>query len=290
MRPSLSKTRGGEVATFRWPLIGACSFEYCALYLDQTATWLNMGIKENWWRLNYHAVRLVAIPVVKRAMRIKIRAEGELPITRPLLLAPVHRTSVDTYAITNVVDEFISYVSTDRFGHSGIVNYFQKQGTRAIGSVIWQSGGITNTRQRAVALAHDVEDRLDRRLIVAAFTQGEYQTMSVESIEDGLVGLLRRYEVRNQQDKRHDIRIPVVPVGIYYDRKGQGFGLSKTIKWLTEHVPFFPRWVVPSFGTEIVVRFGELQYFEDRSAREVTDIVMREAARLSGIPYHAQPH
>jgi hypothetical protein len=247
-----------------------------------------MGVKENWWRLNYHTVRLVAVPVVKKLLRVKVVHEGELPNIRPLFIAPVHRTSVDMYVIANGIGEFISYVSTDAFGHSKLVNFLQRQATRFLGSVIWQESGIANTRQRAVVLAQDVEDKLDRRLIVAAFTQGEFQYDAVDSVEEGLIGLLRRYEARHLRDKGHELKIPIVPVGIEYQYGKKGLVLSRFFGWMIRHVPYFPNWAIPAFGSKIVVKFGEPQYFDGRGAKVLTHIVMREAARLSNIPFNVE--
>lgn len=247
-----------------------------------------MGIKENWWRFNYHTVRLAAIPTAKQMMRISLRSEGEIPNIRPVFLAPVHRTSVDIYAMARVTGEFISFVSTDSFGHSRIINYVQRHSTKALGSVIWQKNGIVNARHRAVALAHDVEDRLDRRLIVAAFTQGEFQPHSVESVEEGLIGLLRRYEIRHEKEKGHELRIPIVPVGIEYEKNRNGFEQSGAMRWMSRHVGQFPNWTVPAIGSKVVVRFGQPHYFDGRSACQLTDIVMREAASLSDIPYNVR--
>lgn len=246
-----------------------------------------MGIKENWWRLNYHLLRLAAVPVAKRVLRLKINVENEIPITRPIFLAPLHRTSADMYVIANVAREFICYVSTDDFGHNRPVNFVQKQLTRSLGSVVWQERGTANTRRRAVTLARDVEDRLDRRLIVAAFTQGEYQPYAVESVEHSLIGLLRRYENRTLRDKGHDLRIPIVPVGIEYCHDGRGLELSGFVQWLSKRIPFFPNWTVPAVGSKITVRFGEPRYFEGRTPEEMTDLVMRDAARLGDVPYEA---
>ena len=244
-----------------------------------------MGLKENWWRLNYHILRLGVAPVVKKTFRFSTEVNGEIPVIRPIFLAPAHRSSIDIYAMGNVTSEFITYVSTDSFGHNRYVNWVQKQLTRALGSVIWQQKGLGNPRHRAVLLARDVDDRLDRRLIVAAFTQGEYQPHSINTVEDGLLGLLRRYERRHRAEKGHDLRIPVVPVGIAYDSNGQGLKFSRSVNWLSDHVPLFPRWSVPAFNSKIVITFGEPQYFDDRTPFELTEAVMRTAAELSGIPY-----
>lgn len=249
-----------------------------------------MGLKENWWRFNYHMMRLVNIPVAKRALLLRSRVEGEIPNIRPILLAPVHRTSADVYAIAHVSPEFVSFVSTDSFGHNKAINFLQKHATTALGSVIWQENGISNPRARAVALAKDVEDRLDRRLIVAAFTQGEYQYDSVESVEEGLIGLLRRYEKRHLKEKGHELRIPIVPVGIEYDRKGRGLKESGMAKWLSKWIPFYPQWTIPAFRTRIVVRFGTPHYFDDQTPRQLTELVMKEAAELSNIPYTVDDH
>ena len=244
-----------------------------------------MGVKENWWRFNYHAIRLGFIPVTKRALLLSSRVEGEIPNIRPIMLAPVHRTSADVFALSHVVGEFISFVSTDSFGHNGVINFIQKKSTAAVGTVIWQEDGIDNPRKRAVALAKDVEDRLNRRLITAVFTQGEYQYDSVTSIEDGLVGLLERYEVRHLKQKGHELRIPIIPVGIEYDRKGKGLEQSAVGKWISKWIPFAPNWTIPAVRTKIIVRFGTPHYFEGQSPREMTEIVMKEAAILSNIPY-----
>ena len=246
-----------------------------------------MGLKENWWRFNYHAIRLGFIPVAKRGLLLRSSAEGEIPNIRPILLAPVHRSSADTFALADVSGEFISFVSTDSFGHNGVINYLQKKMTSAMGTVIWREKGIGNPRKRAVALAKDFEDRLDRRLITAVFTQGEYQYDSVESIEDGLIGLLKRYESRHLKQKGHELRIPIVPVGIEYDRKGKGLERSAVGKWVSKWIPFTPNWTIPALRTRITVRFGSPHYFEGQSAHEMAAEVMKEAAELSRIPYRA---
>ena len=249
-----------------------------------------MGVKENWWRFNYHVIRLGFIPVTKRALLLSSRVEGEIPNIRPILLAPVHRTSADVFALAHVSGELISFVSTDSFGHNGVINFIQKNATTAMGTVIWHEKGIHNPRKRAIVLAKDVEDRLDRRLITAAFTQGEYQYDSVKSIEEGLIGLLKRYETRHLKQKGHELKIPVVPVGIEYDRKGKGLEQSAVGKWITRWIPFTPNWTIPALRTKIIVRFGTPQYFENQTPRELTESVMKEAARLSNIPYEVDEY
>ena len=249
-----------------------------------------MGVKENWWRFNYHVIRLGFIPVTKRALLLSSRVEGEIPNIRPILLAPVHRTSADVFALAHVLGELISFVSTDSFGHNGVINFIQKKASAATGTVIWHEEGIDNPRKRAIVLAKDVEDRLDRRLITAAFTQGEYQYDSVTSIEEGLIGLLKRYETRHLKQKGHELKIPVVPVGIEYDRKGKGLEQSAVGKWIARWIPFTPNWTIPALRTKIIVRFGTPQYFENQTPRELTESVMKEAARLSNIPYEVDEY
>jgi hypothetical protein len=246
-----------------------------------------LGIKENWWRFNYHTLRLGFIPVAKRGLLLKSSSEGEIPNIRPIMLAPVHRTSADVFAVAEASKEFISFVSTDSFGHNKLINFIQKTWTTAIGTVVWHEDGIDNPRKRAVALAKDVEDRLDRRLITAAFTQGEYQFDSVESIEEGLIGLLKRYESRYLKQKGHELKIPIVPVGIEYNRGGRGLQQSAVGRWVSKWIPFTPNWTVPAFRTRVTVRFGSPHYFEGQSARELAVEVMKEAAVLSGIEYEA---
>jgi hypothetical protein len=246
-----------------------------------------LGLKENWWRFNYHTLRLGFIPVAKRALLLRSSSEGEIPNIRPIMLAPVHRTSADVFAIAEASKEFVSFVSTDSFGHNKLINFVQKTWTTAIGTVIWHEAGIDNPRKRAVELAKDVEDRLDRRLITAAFTQGEYQFDTVESIEEGLIGLLKRYETRHLKQKGHELRIPIVPVGIEYNRGGRGLQQSTVGRWIEKWIPFTPNWTIPALRTRITVRYGKAHYFEGQTPRDLAEEVMKEAAELSRIPYEA---
>ncbi|HCI86294.1 MAG TPA: hypothetical protein DHV68_05565 [Dehalococcoidia bacterium] len=246
-----------------------------------------MGLKENWWRFNYHALRWSFLPVAKHALLLSSRVEGEIPNIRPIMLAPVHRTTADVFAVGDVTKEFISFVSTDSFGHNAVINYVQRQISTALGTVIWKEDAIDNPRRRALQLAKDVEDRLDRRLITAAFAQGEYQYDSVDSVEDGLIGLLQRYEARHLRQKGHELRIPIVPVGIEYDRKGRGLEQSAVGRWISKWIPFTPNWTIPALRTRITVRFGTPHYFQGHTPREMTELVMRDAAKLSNIPYKA---
>lgn len=246
-----------------------------------------MGFKENWWRFNYHAFRHTFIPVAKSALLLSSRVEGEIPIVRPIMLAPVHRTSADVFALAEVTREFISFVSTDSFGHNAVINFAQKKMSAAMGTVIWQESGTVNPRKRAIELANDVEKRFDSRLIITAFTQGEYQYDSVDSVEEGLIGLLKRYQDRRLKQKGHELRIPIVPVGIEYDRKGRGLEQSAVGRWIEKWIPFTPNWTIPALRTRITVRFGTPHYFDGETPREMTEIVMKEAAELSDIPYKA---
>ncbi len=247
-----------------------------------------MNARLRWWKFNYQILRLFGIVPSKFIFNYRIKGEGSIPEARPLMLVPVHRTSVDIYAISDVTSKMISYVSTDTFGHSRGINALQKFVTKTLGSVVWEETAIANSRMRAVALARDVELRLDQRLIVAAFTQGQYQPFSVDSIEDGLPGLLQRYESRYLKRHGEQLRIPIVPVGLEYDYHDRGLEFSKTGERLARFIPYFPRWTVPAFGSRITVRFGEPEYFDDRSPQEVTASVMRKAAELSNIPFNVK--
>ena len=100
-----------------------------------------------------------------------------------------------------------------------------------------------------------------------------------------MFGLLKRYEARHLKQKGHELKIPIVPVGIEYDRKGKGLEQSAVGKWIARWIPFTPNWTIPALRTKIIVRFGTPHYFENQTPRELTATVMKEAARLSNIPY-----
>lgn len=245
-----------------------------------------LGMRRKWWKTNYHAFRLGIITPWKRILRYEMRFEGSIPNTRPVMLVPVHRTSIDIFAISHVAKDFISYVSTDDFGHNRLANTAQERLTSALGSIVWHENGMSNRRARAVALARDVEKRLDDRLIIAAFTQGEYQPQSVDTIEDGLIALLKRYEGRHFKQSGQKFRIPIVPVGLEYDLNKKGLVHSRFARRLADYVPLIPRWTVPAIGSKITVRFGTPHYLDDQEPEELTRTVMREAAALSNIPYN----
>lgn len=245
----------------------------------------SLGIKQHLWRANYQSFRFGVIKPWHRILRYDMKAEGTIPDTRPVMLVPVHRTSMDIFAISHVAREFISYVSTDNYGHNRFTNRLQKHLTSSFGSIVWQQNGISNPRARALALARGIGNRLDQRMIIAAFTQGKYQPHSVDTIEDGLVGLIKRYEHRRLIRSGEEIRIPIIPVGLEYDLNGDGLVFSNIARRFADRIPLFPRWSVPAFGTKITVKFGTPQYLDDQSPTELTRDVMRQAAELSNIPY-----
>lgn len=244
-----------------------------------------MNFKLRWWRCNYQALRYGIVAPAKIILDYDLVVEGSIPESRPVLLTPVHRTSIDIYAISYALGDLVSYVSTDTFGHSRFANAVQKQITVALGSVVWEQSAIKNERQRAVVLTREVEQRLASNLVVAVFTQGRYQPHAVESIEDGLLGMLQRYEARYKRAHGEYRPIPIVPVGIEYDFKGQGLQFAKTADRLARFIPQFPRWTVPAFGSTVTVRFGEPEFLDGRSPQKVTANVMRRAAELSNIPF-----
>lgn len=136
-----------------------------------------------------------------------------------------------------------------------------------------------------MALAKDMEFRLSHDQIIAVFTQGEIQPYSVTRVEDGLLGLLSRYERRRLTFNGTLSQIPIVPVGLDYDLRGRGLVLSQFADTLADMVLFFPRWTVPALGSRITVRIGRPHYSGGRSSENVTGEVMKEAAALSHVPY-----
>lgn len=241
--------------------------------------------QQRWWQINYGVLRKGIVGPSRHILRYDARLEGTLPSVRPLMLVPVHRTSVDIYAISYFVNEFVSFISTDTFGHGRLANALQRHLTTALGSVVWKQSGITNRRARALALSRDVERRLDSKKIVAVFTQGKYEANSVDSYEDGILGLLRRYETRARKRVGTFLRIPIVPVGLEYDYCGKGLVQSRFADRLARFLPALPRWQVPALGSRITVRFGEAQYLGDQTTAELAASLMRDAAALSNIPY-----
>ncbi len=72
-------------------------------------------------------------------------------------------------------------------------------------------------------------------------------------------------------------RVSFVPTGIEY----------RFPKHFPEIMPLLPSFMFPCPGTAVILRFGEPKYIGERGPKELTEIVMREAAELSRIPYKA---
>jgi len=237
------------------------------------------------WKFNFHFLRLFIVPTIRLLMNYTVEFEGKLPGQRPLVLAPVHRSAVDMYAVAAVAGEFIAFVSTDAFGHGRIANRVQHLLTTLLGSIVWSVSLKVSARAKAVTLARDVERRLDSGLILGIFVQGEYQPDSVETVEEGLVGLVKRYENRKTKLDASYHPTPIIPVGISYESPEGGLVQSKFANWLSKYVPLFPSWTAPARGTKITVRFGEPTHVANARPSELSNNLMREAAALSGIPF-----
>ena len=248
-----------------------------------------IDFRQRWWEFNCGVLRYGLVNPAKHVLRFDTRCEGTLPAARPLMLVPVHRTSIDIYAISYFIREFVSYVSTDSFGHGRLANAVQRYLTTALGSIVWHQKGMANHRARALALSRDVYRRLDSRKILAVFTQGEYQPDRVESFEDSALALLQRYQVRREKIDGEPVRIPIVPVGLEYDYSGDGLVQSRFADRLAKYLPAFPQWRVPVLGSKVTVRFGEAHYLDGTDTAEMAATLMKEAADLSKIPYTVTP-
>ena len=79
--------------------------------------------RRRWWEANHQVLRYGLINPARWIMWPNSHSEGTIPDTRPLLLVPVHRTSIDIYAISLFIRKFVAYVSTDSFGHNRDANF-----------------------------------------------------------------------------------------------------------------------------------------------------------------------
>ncbi len=185
--------------------------------------------------------------------------EGELPKERPAIIAPPHQNHFDPVALVMAIDEYVGFV------------YVYNLKAKIASSISGIHLNGVRTKVHGLRFKRFFEF-LDRKYLVAAFPQGTFQKEKVISFKSGIARLVQDYNSLRQKNT------PFIPAGIEY----------KSPNYLPDILPI-PFTKIPLPGTSVTVRFGKPKYLDGRTPKELTEIVMREAAELSNIPYKVQP-
>ncbi len=202
---------------------------------------------------NYLVMRWVSRLFVNAFYNLSV--EGELPKTGPGLVLLPHQNDLDGPALISGTGERL-FIVFDCLGTSNL----------PIRRFLRNSGGIKVGRYPNYKAMFDA---FSRGNIVAGFPQAHFSKPISES-KCGLIELVSLYErIPNR-------RVPIIPAGIEYNIS---FGILP-LRYLRFPFP----------GTSVTVRFGEPKQLDGKSPKELTEIVMSEAAELSRIPYKINTH
>ncbi len=205
--------------------------------------------------------------MMQKAVRIFVntvydfQVKGHLPLDGSRLLLSPHQNDLDGFALLSGIDGPVSII----FSSYGLENL-------PIRPLLNTSGGIPvfgHGHSRYIGHKRMFHS-FDEGSILFGFPQACYQK-DVSRLEPGLVGLAGLYERKTGKG------VSIIPVGIKY-------GSSSEPKIFPLRYLRFP---FP--GTSVTVSFGEPKHLDGHSPKELTEIVMKEAAELSNVPYRVQP-
>ncbi len=185
-----------------------------------------------------------------------LKIEGELKKEGARVLLPTHQCSLDPIALMRGINDYLAFSYLAGF-KSAFLAFFGL----SIGGI-----RVKNNYMRY----HPFFTHLKRGSLIVAFPQGDvsFPQRQVSSYKTGIARLVQMHESSTGE------RVSFVPIGIEYQFP----------KHLPEIMPL-PFFKFPCFGTAVIIRFGEPKYLDGRTPKELTEIVMKEAAELSRIPY-----
>jgi hypothetical protein len=207
------------------------------------------------WERDYAVVSVLTGIAHKSLYRLVV--EGDIPKSGPRMLIAPHQFSLDAISIMRAVDDKVVF----------IYGKYDGRKRRIIDAAIDRIGSIqANSRhvQRRRFFEH-----MNEETVIAGFPQGIFQVAGVESVSDGIVHLGRMYEAHTGSS------VAFIPAGIEYGHTNR----------LPKRAPI-PVFNFPFPSTKVTVRFGQPEFLDGRTPAELTEVVMRESARLSNLPYN----
>lgn len=207
------------------------------------------------WVENYFRVRAFTNFLFDK-FYYKADVEGDLPKEGPRVLVLPHQNSLDGLSLMRGIDEYIAFVySTYEIGKD-----------IALRLIPYHIGGIRI--KKSYVYFQRLFKHLDRNSLVVIFPQGRFEEDHVSAFSLGIAELVQAYEQRRGR------KVTIIPAGIEYQ--------------FPEHLPKrapVPLFKFPFPGTRAIIRFGSTENLDGRNSKELTEIVMQEAARLSKLNY-----
>jgi len=131
----------------------------------------------------YRFLRLVAHLVNRLYWRVEVEGAGHVPTTGPVILAPVHRSFMDFFAVSEVTARKIFYMTKEEMWK-----------TPGLGPVLDAVGAFPVHREGADRLALDrAQDVLERGDVLILFPEGTRRTGAVvQDLHEGAAFLAAR--------------------------------------------------------------------------------------------------
>ncbi|MAH01792.1 MAG: hypothetical protein QGH34_00130 [Candidatus Woesearchaeota archaeon] len=211
--------------------------------------------KDNYeqWMGNYSIVRAFTNFLFDK-FKYEVNVEGELPKEGPRLLVLPHQNSLDAISLMRGIDEYLAFT------------YKVNEQAKLISMwVLPYIGGIKISNYVHVK---KLFEHLDRNSLVVAFPQGVFENKQVSYVKSGVAKLVQIYEQRQKRE------VVIIPGGIEYQFP----------KNLPKRAPV-PLFKFPFPGTTATLRFAAPRSLDGRNPKELTEIVMRESAKLSNLDY-----
>ena len=211
----------------------------------------------------YWALKVVLTPLFLLAFRVRVEGRQHVPRRGPAILAANHQSFCDSLFLPLAVPRKVTYLAK--------AEYFDDRRTawffRAVGQIPIRRGG-GRPAERALATAREA---LGEGRVLALYPEGTRSTD--EFVHRGRTGVARLAA---------ECRVPIIPVGL---------------EGTADVQPVGRRYLRPF--RRVTIRFGPAMELEPppgentasssppdrRAAREATDRLMREIARLSGRTY-----
>lgn len=189
-----------------------------------------------------------------------IHTKGELPEKGARVLVLPHQSSLDGLSLIRAIDEPISFI----YSQSNFLKAPFLKAAQAIGGIKVSKGYVHVKR---------FFSRLDNGRLVAIFPQGLFEGKQVSSYMCGLDKLVSIYQ------RKRERQVTVIPTGIKYE---------KPSAMMPAYTPL-PVFKFPLPGTKVILEFGQPRTIDTAKAGNLTETLMLEAAKLSGLCYNGLP-
>jgi 1-acyl-sn-glycerol-3-phosphate acyltransferase len=209
-----------------------------------------------------YALLSVTSRILSRAYTVSV--EGALAPGGPQLLLLPHQSSVDHAILMKALQgQNLAFVYNRDFRTMGLFAPFLRQ-----------AGQIELSVRRGYFRRDGFFRHLRDEVPVVGFPQGEVEGHEIKHVYPRLVRTAMEFESETGEN------ISIVPVGVDFPTKK--FRQPSLLLEIIGGTMYFPE------RQDVTVRFGTPHLLSEAPAKELTHIVMREVAEMSGIPYRVR--